>query len=567
MAIEVVNILIKAKDYATAALKTVSSTLGGIDKQVKQLALTYVSYQAVTGFIKGVVAAAAEEEKQWNKVSAALRMRGRSVDEVLPKIQDMTDELERQRGVSDDLIAESMQRLIIANYSVADSFKTVSLAADITAITGGGLVETVTSLIKGANGSEMQLNRLASSLGINIEKAGTAAEKIELINKQVNGAAQESIKGYQKITNDLAVSWERWSEAVGKGFMDKSAPAIQFLDWWLQKSEEAMRPENDMWARIGHDIDKLYDRLPATKDAVKDIVTTVANAPMSIPKALFGDDPSYPMEVIDRFGIQLADLSNLEFNKVTMSLATLNREFDNLSDLPPIPMSDIYGVGADEDMDLARLRFRQMREGWQETKRAAEEAARAQQRAIEELAGQYRQVLDPLHDWILAGRSISDTFSDMGDRIKSIFVDQIIAAISQAIAKLVIFNGLAGSSGGIGGGGHLLGGILPFGLGNLLPFDNRNNDSMLQREVMWMGQLITRGITAGMQREIPLGQPAAVQSGGATTIHLHFNGPVTSDEFVKDSIIPAIERSASRGHSRIQLRNSKAMGGRYGFGY
>ena len=82
-----------------------------------------------------------------------------------------------------------------------------------------------------------------------------------------------------------------------------------------------------------------------------------------------------------------------------------------------------------------------------------------------------------------------------------------------------------------------------------------------------MGQLITRGITAGMQREIPLGQPAAVQSGGATTIHLHFNGPVTSDEFVKDSIIPAIERSASRGHSRIQLRNSKAMGGRYGFGY
>ncbi len=564
---ELVNILIRAKDDATKALKTVEKTLGGIDKQVKAVAATYLTYEAVTSSITAVTKAALEEEKQWNKVTAALRLKGKAVDYVLPQIQDMTDALERETGISDELISGSMYRLIMANYDVAESYKIVRLAADISSTTNASLEETTVSLIKGMNGSEMQLNRLAASLGINIDRAGTAAEKIKLINDQVSGAAQAQLRGYQRITTDLSISWERWKEAVGTGFLSNAAPAMQFIDWWLRVSAEAAKPENDLWAgvnksagRVTETLNDLSKAASAVNDSIGDasdlsgkfsaiddqkihdfieFAAAMGRVKATLPKAFLGED--------DR-AIKDIEIYKGELREVKDELISINGLARLTTDVS-------------KGDELQGPTWREAQEALADYQATLNETARKQQEAFNKISGAAKQVLSPLREWIAEGKSIGDAFANMGQRVKQILADMVINMLAEAIAKALGLKA-ALSAIGVGTGGGLFG-----FLGGLLPFDDRHNDSMLTREVRWMGELITRGITQGMATGMPNGhwmqQPQ--MAAAPTTIVLQFNGPVTSEQFVKDTILPVIEQASKHNHSRIQLRPVHLTGSRDGF--
>jgi hypothetical protein len=146
------------------------------------------------------------------------------------------------------------------------------------------------------------------------------------------------------------------------------------------------------------------------------------------------------------------------------------------------------------------------------------------------------QVVLAMHGARLDLKSI---FSAMADDFVRYFVQQAVIAMSGSF-----------SSGK---------GILGF-LGSL--FDNPTNDAMAARQGFDFGRHFAKGFTKAMTPGGANFSPALAATGGSrtTALSIHFHGPVTDQAFVRNTIVPAIERAASEGTSRIAMNKSNLTG-------
>jgi hypothetical protein len=168
---EQVNIVIRAKNEATATLKGVESQLGSLTTGIIAAGAAYLTWQAGIASIKNVIKAATEEELQWKKTASALKHHGFVVKTTLPTIQRMTDLLEDQTGQADELISYGFNRLIQANNSVSKSYEIMKVAADLAAGAHMDLDAAVQILLRAQAGNTQMLSRY----GIQIDETAESA--------------------------------------------------------------------------------------------------------------------------------------------------------------------------------------------------------------------------------------------------------------------------------------------------------------------------------------------------------------------------------------------------------
>ncbi|MDD4995725.1 MAG: hypothetical protein PHW53_04675 [Patescibacteria group bacterium] len=201
--------IIGAKDNATP-------TLEGIMKSIKNIGLAYLSWSAVSSAVKSVVNAAAESEAAWNRVEASLKRHNYAVKGNIDAIKNFATEMQRTRGISDELVGEGIQRLIDAGNSLTQSFNISRVAADLAAGTNMDYYSAVELLTKASEGFTSTLSRYGIVLDESIPKSQRFQMALEQINRKFGGAAQAEMNTYAGQVKILEQNWDDLKESIGE---------------------------------------------------------------------------------------------------------------------------------------------------------------------------------------------------------------------------------------------------------------------------------------------------------------------------------------------------------------
>lgn len=182
-------------------------------------------------FMKDITSAAMESEFSWAKLTAAVNAAGKSTDTIIPRIKELSVELQRTTGVSDELTAETAAMLQRFQNLDEDGIERVIRAAnDMSMLLGGDLRSSSEMLARALEDPERGMMMLRRS-GVILSEAtkdqikqfmelGKTAEAQNLIlsevEKRFGGIAQElgntttiQFKALNERFGDIASMWPR----------------------------------------------------------------------------------------------------------------------------------------------------------------------------------------------------------------------------------------------------------------------------------------------------------------------------------------------------------------------
>ena len=205
------NFVIAAKDAATKpmgnigkAMGRLRSTAGTAFKAIGAAAIA--AGAALLAFAANAVMAAAEDEKQTIRLTAALKARGYEMDQLSPKIEEQIKAMARL-GFTDDQVRSGLEigsrffknqeRLLQAN----------AVAANIAAATGKDLSTVMMAIGRGAQGSTRGL----MALGIEVEKGAKLKDILRAADEKYLGVAEEVANS---TSGKFAAAQIRFNEAI-----------------------------------------------------------------------------------------------------------------------------------------------------------------------------------------------------------------------------------------------------------------------------------------------------------------------------------------------------------------
>lgn len=245
---EKVNVIIGAKDNA-------SRTINGIAKSIGTMAAAYLSIRTVTSFIKDSIGKALESERVYNDLAAAVERHVGSWNRYRGVMQAFTAEMQKTTGVSDELVAQGLQKMINAGLGVSDAMNAARTAMDLAAGDSSVGMQSAFDLVsKAAQGYTGTLSRYGIIIDQSLPQSKRFAAAVEQINQKFGGAAQAQMKTVTGQWNRLKEAIGDWQEALGKAAQNQEIRAIiagfaAFFETIVKKFDEQIQVYGD-WLRV-----------------------------------------------------------------------------------------------------------------------------------------------------------------------------------------------------------------------------------------------------------------------------------------------------------------------------
>lgn len=555
-----VNIVIGAQDKTAGKLQQIQS-------KVLAIGAAYMGWRAVTGILHDIVQNGLESQKVYNDLSAAVERHGESWAGLKNKIEDFTGSMQSATGVSDELVAKGLQRLIDYGMTTAEAMQHMTTATDLAVGGNMDLMAAADLVGKSFVGYTGTLSRYGIIIDEDIPKAKKFTAAIEQMNQRFGGAAAARM---ETTAGKLDLLKERFGDLEEAIFDMASENGVldMFLDKLSQSLSDAavwLKSDISLWESMKMYVLGAIGAYGALGDAIVEAMDTEAakseetkNAQMEKARAIAAAEAealqsrlaSYTDFVVvkksmidDAAGHEVQTiqwLNEMEKNRATWQLQTHAKWLSSLKHAKTTEVQLNRGALA-----LVRAEYE-----------ATEAKKLAAQQQFQQVSNQIlAQSVDSMVDKLWEGSAqFDEIFKTMANHFIKFFIKQALASITNMF---------------IPGLGALLGGI----------FDTRKNDMMAMTQGRHFGQFFNRGaleeITA-LTRAIPatlatgsgavaLAAPPSNgrrDSGGVT---INFNGPVTDETFIRDTVVPIIVDSAVSGRGDIvtkrgQLRTGMASG-------
>jgi hypothetical protein len=238
MADKKVNIEVGVKGVEEAKSKL--GSLGSFVKSHFVITLGDVTRIAKTVFaaFQDVSKAAAESEQANKKLAFALKQNGDGSEFASNEIQAFNAELQKNIGISDEVIATSQAMFVAITGLSGDALKQATLAAaDLSAKTGD--MESAFDMItKAVNGNVVGFQRM----GITIKEGATQAENFKNVMRAVSenfgGSALNNANTYAGSIAKLGTSFDELKERIGKVTNEGLAPLASAMTSFLNQVNE-----------------------------------------------------------------------------------------------------------------------------------------------------------------------------------------------------------------------------------------------------------------------------------------------------------------------------------------
>jgi hypothetical protein len=216
------NFVIKAKDAATGPLGKVGGAMGKLKGAAGTAfkaigAAAIAAGAALVAFATNAVMAAAEDEKQTIRLTAALKARGYEMDQLSPKIEEQIKSMARL-GFTDDQVRAGLEVGSRFFKNQNNLLRANAVAANIAAATGKDLSTVMLAIGRGAAGSTRGLMQL----GIEVEKGAKLKDILRAADEKYLGVAEEVANS---TSGKFAAAQIRFNEAI-ETFGSKLLPVV-----------------------------------------------------------------------------------------------------------------------------------------------------------------------------------------------------------------------------------------------------------------------------------------------------------------------------------------------------
>ncbi len=225
---------VTAQDGASRALKTVESSLKGVQNAANTVSTAFKSVLAATGAVSfgtAMIKSASEAEQASNRLQATLRATGGSAAHTKEELDELAESMQRSLGFNDESVRNAQSTLLKFGNIHGDVFRNaLKLSGDLAAFMGTDVPEaaqmigkSLQSPTEGLTMMERQFGKLTDAQEKHINdlvKQGRAIEAqsaiLELWKTKVGGVAEEMNTGILKATRDVGNAWDDLLESLGK---------------------------------------------------------------------------------------------------------------------------------------------------------------------------------------------------------------------------------------------------------------------------------------------------------------------------------------------------------------
>ena len=301
MADKDLNIVIKAKDAATATFKkvgsglgTLSNVAGKVGSGLKTAGLVAGGVAtAVAGFTIAAVAAAADEQKQIAAVNAQLKQRGMLTEANTAAIDGQIVALENL-GYADDDVRASIATATSFTKNFSDAVKIQNVAADVAAAKNISLEEATALVGKAYQGNTKGLK----GLGVEVKKGAKGLDVLNGITKKYGGTAKAAADSVSGRFNVAQIKMQNTFEDFGAAFLPVASDVLGFFN-------------SDIAPAIGKGLDALQPFVAGAVDGFKNKVAPAIGdfvGKLTEPGGVIDSVGKVAGPVIDGLGKSIGDL-------------------------------------------------------------------------------------------------------------------------------------------------------------------------------------------------------------------------------------------------------------------
>lgn len=290
-------------DKADRETKTFSNKL---DDALQKGAAAFLAVGAAAGAMAikiGVdaVKAAVEDEKAQKSLAITLKNTTKATDTQIAAVEDYIDKTARAKGVTDDQLRPSLDRLVRSTQDVTQAQKLQTLALDIAAGTGKDLATVSEALGKAYDGNLGALKRIGVPLDENIVKTKDFDAAVVALTQTFAGQADAAAESFAGRLARIRIAIDEAKEQLGQALLpllerfakfatEQLAPALQGLVDGLTRSGKqsltrAFYDAGTGAVTFGYDMDNvqgqaylLGEQLRKTTEILTDMLDKVTGA-------------------------------------------------------------------------------------------------------------------------------------------------------------------------------------------------------------------------------------------------------------------------------------------------
>ena len=211
---------------ATKSLKSLENEVSSSFNKISSIATGAFAAIGVSiaglGF-KAVIAEAAEAEKGFIRLEAALKLAGDFTVEANTRFRELAENLSDITGVEDDLIISSFALAKQFNTTNEEAERLVKASLDLSAATGVDLNTAVESLGKTLDGTAGRLAEQIPALRTLTAEQLRAGDAIAIVQERFQGAGEALGDSFGGSVSKLTNSFKDFAKSIGSLFVDNKA--------------------------------------------------------------------------------------------------------------------------------------------------------------------------------------------------------------------------------------------------------------------------------------------------------------------------------------------------------
>jgi hypothetical protein len=187
-------------------------------------AVAYAGKLAIDG-----VKAAIEDEAAQLRLATSLKNVTGATESQIKATEDYILKTSLAKGITDDELRPSLDRLVRSTKSVEEAQKLQTLAIDIAAGTGKSLQAVTEALAKAQDGNFTSLKKLGGGIDENILKTKDFDAATASLAKTFEGQASKQAETFQGKMDRLKIAFNEGKETVGSFILDAITPMVDFI--------------------------------------------------------------------------------------------------------------------------------------------------------------------------------------------------------------------------------------------------------------------------------------------------------------------------------------------------
>lgn len=201
------------------------------------------------------VKAAIEDEKAQSSLATTLKNVTSATDSQIAAVEKYITKTSLAKGVTDDQLRPSLDRLLKSTGDVAEAQRLQTLALDVAAGSGRSLESVSAALGRAYDGNTSALSRLGVGLTSTELKTMTFDQITKILSETFAGQATVQADTFAGKLDRLKIAFDEGKETVGSFVLDAITPLVTLF------VEKVIPVVQDLATNIGEDLRPTFERL------------------------------------------------------------------------------------------------------------------------------------------------------------------------------------------------------------------------------------------------------------------------------------------------------------------